>query len=240
MLQVATEAEAARSQLERILGSPGFARNDRLSRFLRFVVERHLEGRDQELKESVIAVEVFGRSPDFNSKRDPIVRTEAARLRARLGEYYLNGGRGDPLVIDLPKGGYTPVLRQPEVRGDSAKRSGPVGFPIIVALVCAVVALGGAVIWRVRHQSSPIPIAVLPLENPGHDAEGDYFSDGLTSEIIRDLSIIDGLTVRSQTSSFALKDKPRNIRRPGRSFTPITYWKALFFARHSSYGSTSS
>jgi len=45
---------------------PGFARKERLSRFLRFVVDRRLESRDHELKESVIAVEVFGRSPDFN------------------------------------------------------------------------------------------------------------------------------------------------------------------------------
>lgn len=58
-----TEAAAVRRQLEEVLKSPGFARNDRLSRFLRFVVERHLEGRSQELKESVIGIEVFGREP---------------------------------------------------------------------------------------------------------------------------------------------------------------------------------
>src|SRR5215831_9199520 len=63
MLLVESDAQAARQQLERVLRSPGFARNERLSRFLRFVVERHLEGRDHELKESVIAVEVFGRRP---------------------------------------------------------------------------------------------------------------------------------------------------------------------------------
>ena len=51
-----SEARAVRRQLERVLESPGFARNERLSRFLRFVVEGHLEGKDLELKESVIAV----------------------------------------------------------------------------------------------------------------------------------------------------------------------------------------
>jgi len=111
MPTVEQEGDRARSQLKRILESPGFARNERLSRFLGFVVEQHLEGRTDELKESVIAVEVFGRSPDFNAKRDPIVRTEAARLRARLGEYYLNGGRADPVIIEIPKGGYAPVIR---------------------------------------------------------------------------------------------------------------------------------
>src|SRR5713101_11506 len=85
--------ETARSQLERILESPGFARNERLSRFLRFVVERRLEGKDDELKESLIAIEVFGRRPDYDPKRDPVVRAEASRLRARLGEYYLGQGK---------------------------------------------------------------------------------------------------------------------------------------------------
>src|SRR5579859_7771830 len=105
-------ADAVRRQLQRVLASSGFVRNERLVRFLRFAVERRLENRESELKESVIAVEVFGRKPDFDSKRDPIVRTEAVRLRARLTEYYLNGGGTDPLIIEMPKGGYAPVFRE--------------------------------------------------------------------------------------------------------------------------------
>ena len=65
-----SELQTARRELERVLASAGFARNDRLARFLRFVVEKHLEDGDHEVKESVLAVEV-GRSPDHNSKRDP-------------------------------------------------------------------------------------------------------------------------------------------------------------------------
>jgi tetratricopeptide (TPR) repeat protein len=110
----ALEPTAVRRELKRILASPGFAHNQRMSRFLRFVVDQHLAGRTDELKESVIAVEVFGRSPGFNPKRDPIVRTEAARLRARLSEYYWEHVQADSLIIELPKGGYAPIFRQPE------------------------------------------------------------------------------------------------------------------------------
>src|SRR5690348_1536417 len=106
------EAPAIRRQLERVLESPGFSRNERLSRFLRFVVEGHLESKDHELKESVIAVEVFGRSPDFDSRLDPVVRTEAVRLRARLNAYYTKEGSADSLVIDLPRGAYVPRFRE--------------------------------------------------------------------------------------------------------------------------------
>jgi TolB-like protein/Flp pilus assembly protein TadD len=55
----------------------------------------------------------------------------------------------------------------------------------------------------------------MPLTNLSQDPANDYFADGLTDEIIRNLSIIDGLAVRSQTSSFAFKGKPRNVREAG-------------------------
>ena len=44
-----------------MLSSASFARSERVSKLLRYLVERHIEGRDDELKESVIGVEVFGR-----------------------------------------------------------------------------------------------------------------------------------------------------------------------------------
>src|SRR5215813_3230791 len=220
MLPIDSEAQAAQRQLDKLLASPGFVRNERMSRFLRFVVERHLEGRDQELKESLIAIEVFGRLPGYDSKQDPIVRTEASRLRARLSEYYLAQGKDDPVVIELPKGGYIPVVRSAERTDkppapEGSKRSTwwvSVGAALALLLV-AVAAIGW---WRFRPQNAPIPIAVLPLLNLNQDPAYDYFADGLTGELIRDLSIIDGLTVRSETSSFAFKGKPQKARDAGK------------------------
>src|SRR5437763_10453953 len=110
MATVDFEAQAVRRQLERALASASFIRSERLSRFLRFVVERHLEGKDNELKETVIAVEVFGRKADYDPKLDSIVRTEAGRLRARLAEYYAGDGGSDPMVLELPQGSFIPVF----------------------------------------------------------------------------------------------------------------------------------
>src|SRR5262245_49811822 len=221
MLTEEAENKAARRQLERVLASPGFARNERLSRFLRFVVEGHREGKDRELKESLLAIEVFGRPPGYDPKQDPIVRTEASRLRARLSEYYQGDGKDDPLVIELPKGGYVPVIR-PSARTlettISQRRRWRLGTRawIYVGLagliVVAVIAIG----WSRFHPEAPIPIAVLPLINLNQDPANDYFADGLTSEIIRNLSIIDGLTVRSEASTFALKSKPLTAREAGK------------------------
>jgi serine/threonine-protein kinase len=208
--------QAVREQLERVLASPAFARNERLCRFLRFVFERHLEGRDQEIKESLIAVEVFGRKPDYNPKQYSIVRTEAGRLRARLAEYYAGEGNRDPVVIELPKGGYTPVFREAEERAPADHKKRQVASRLMAALVGLAVALAAVGWWRFQHQNRPIPIAVLPFSNLSQEPGNDYFADGLTDELIRNLSIIDGLAVRSQTSSFAFKGRPQKAREAGK------------------------
>ena len=52
-----SEVQDARRELERVLSSTGFSRNERIARFLRFIVEEHLEGRDSALKESVVSIE---------------------------------------------------------------------------------------------------------------------------------------------------------------------------------------
>jgi TolB-like protein len=83
----------------------------RLARFLRFTVEAVLEERGDELKERTIGVEVYGRRFDYEPRRDPIVRSEAHRLRSRLAAYYAREGSADPIVVKYPKGSYVPELR---------------------------------------------------------------------------------------------------------------------------------
>src|ERR1700686_1221977 len=106
------QAERVRGQLDRILASATFADAERASRFLRFVVERALEGRAAEIKEIGGAVEVLGRNPSFDPRSDPIVRTEAGRLRTRLNSYYEAEGKADEIQIGLPKGGYVPEFAE--------------------------------------------------------------------------------------------------------------------------------
>ncbi len=63
---------------------------------------------------------------------------------------------------------------------------------------------------------SEIPtIAVLPFENLSADPENEYFSDGLTEELINLLAQIDGLHVVSRTSVYEFKKKAQDIRRVG-------------------------
>ena len=79
--------EQIRAELDKILASPGFVNADRLSRFLRYVVEETLDGQTDKLKETLLGIEVFGRKPTY----DPACRcggadrsSEAAGPHSRL------------------------------------------------------------------------------------------------------------------------------------------------------------
>lgn len=216
--------QPALDALALVLSSSGFVRNERQSKFLSFLVQKQLEGRSHELKESVIGVEVFGRDPGYDPKVDGIVRTEAIRLRTRLDKYYATAGQADPLIIELPKGGYKPVFREreqaPNVEATETIKAPPpatgqswwIGGALAAAAVLALVA---GWVW-VTSEPSPATVAVLPLESLSPSSDRDYFADGLTDEVIRNLSLVDGLTVRSRASSFALKGQRLNATDAGK------------------------
>ena len=63
--------------------------------------------------------------------------------------------------------------------------------------------------------SSYKSIAVLPFANMSTDPENEYFSDGITEEIINALTTIKGLKVIARTSSFAFKNKNIDVRTIG-------------------------
>jgi hypothetical protein len=102
---------AVRSQLEKILSSDVFVHSPQLCRFLRFIVEQEIAGKGNELKEYTLGLQVFRKDESFDPRIDIVVRTEARRLRHKLGEYYQADGRRDPIEILLPKGSYRPTFQ---------------------------------------------------------------------------------------------------------------------------------
>jgi hypothetical protein len=77
-----------KDQLNRILSSNAFKNSNVLSGFLKFVTEETLGGREKEIKEYNIGIQVLCRNFDFNPQIDSIVRIHAGRLRRALKEYY--------------------------------------------------------------------------------------------------------------------------------------------------------
>jgi tetratricopeptide (TPR) repeat protein len=101
-------AERVRAALDEVLGWQGLSRSPQLADLLRYVVERTLAGDSGGIKAYSIAVDVLGRSAEFDPQNDPIVRVQARRLRSLLEQYYGAGlGRSD-VEIRLPLGRYVP------------------------------------------------------------------------------------------------------------------------------------
>jgi hypothetical protein len=106
-------------ELQRVLQSKIFFECETLRQILKFIVERSVAERADEIKEYTIATEVLGRSSDFSSKADNIVRVQAARLRKKLAEYYNGEGAENPLQIFIARGHYIKAKESPllPVRG---------------------------------------------------------------------------------------------------------------------------
>jgi TolB-like protein/Tfp pilus assembly protein PilF len=98
-----------------------------------------------------------------------------------------------------------------------ASRPGPTRRPgLALALVAAVVlaTAGGVLLYQRRAQSSSSEIrsiAVLPLKNLSSDPEQEYFSEGLTDELITRLASLRGLRVISRTSVMQYKDSTKPL-----------------------------
>jgi adenylate cyclase len=214
------------AQLARILASREFAGSPQLAQFLRFVVEETLAGRQKEVKAYTIGLKVFHRPPSFDPQSDTIVRVEGSRLRRKLDHYYLTEGREDGVRIDLPPGGYVPRITV-AAEADSAlsQTASPVQDPLStrrrwwrllagVAVVLLVAGLGMWSFWPLAPQRDSdlamvaggrpseagrriTTIAVSPFRNLSGDPSQDYFSFGLTEEIISRLTRFRDIRVAS-------------------------------------------
>jgi hypothetical protein len=104
--------DSRRALVSRVIGSSVFAKSERLSSFLSCVCDLTLSGRANEINEQKIGTMLFGRSSDYDSSIDGIVRTQASRLRQRLDLYFSGEGANEPIRIELPRGSYVPLFKR--------------------------------------------------------------------------------------------------------------------------------
>ena len=200
---------------------PIFAGSHRSQRFLKYVVEKSFDPGSDALKEYTIAVDVFERDASYDSSIDATVRVEAGRLRSRLHEYYAEDGKDDPLIIDVPKGGYRATVTKRPVAarlwtdgassGHSIRRAGgPArGEPEAKHMDCGGMHrvsdrpdCGWVALRQQRHAATPAPIAmaILPFANQTGVAANGYLSEGMTQNLIRQCSEIPPLKVMSRAA----------------------------------------
>jgi adenylate cyclase len=175
-------------QLERILASQDFRASDKLSAFLRFVVEETLAGRSDRIKGYTVATEVFGRPADFDPAADPVVRIQAGRLRRRLDTYYHTIGADDSLVVEIPKGRYAAAF--------SSRDSTAVAAPGAIA--------------QTPNSARPT-IAVLPFVRIGSSNEAERLADGISEELTVGFTRFMSLAVIARQSTLVYRETTVSI-----------------------------
>jgi hypothetical protein len=108
--------EERRNLIERVAASEQFSRSARLRDFLLYVGRQSLKEGRLEIHEQEIGSKVFGRPDSYDRSADNIVRVNATELRKRIDSYFTLDGAKEPLIFEIPRGGYKPVFRrrQPE------------------------------------------------------------------------------------------------------------------------------
>ncbi len=106
--QTREDRDAILRELQAILASPHFCNSKRYPALLQYVVENTLAGKSELLKERTLGVEVFDRSPSYDTNADTVVRYTAGEVRKRLSLYYHELEEKPVIQISLPAGSYIP------------------------------------------------------------------------------------------------------------------------------------
>lgn len=106
------ERPQAEHQVERILQSKVFRASEVLRHLFSYLAGQSLSGTAGNLKEYTIGLDALGKPSSFDPRQESVVRMHAARLRQKLAEYYRTEGKEDPVIVDLPKGGFKLTFEQ--------------------------------------------------------------------------------------------------------------------------------
>ena len=106
--------------VQRIVSSPPFHKSGRLRDLFLYITEQTIRGFAHELTEQHIGEAVFHKAMGYSPLEDSSVRVHARQLRLKLHEYFDGVGREEALVVEIPKGAYTPIFRPAKVQLASA------------------------------------------------------------------------------------------------------------------------
>lgn len=126
------DVAALRQHLHEIIEGKSFKGSHRSGQFLAYVVEKAIAGHFDSLKERVIGVELFGRSPSYDTGEDAIVRVTASDVRKRLLQHYGENGTSSKFRLSLPSGSYIPEITRVHSNGAEHLADDQPGAPLAV------------------------------------------------------------------------------------------------------------
>lgn len=179
-MQSEAPSGAVRAELARVLSSSVLALSPRRAELLKFLVEQTLDGHGGDLKESVIAAEIYGNS-DYDSKHHASVRSEIRRLRLSLLEHYANRDAPSPIRIEIQRGSYRPRFIVEELTVAAVFPASAVFPPerrskwrilAVAAMGVVLVAVAWAALGRIHLQTlAPIKLESVLVRKGSHFLE---------------------------------------------------------------------
>jgi hypothetical protein len=167
------ELEVNQTQVQRIIQSKAFRTSEVHRNLLHYLAEKSLSGTADSLKEYTVGLDVFAKPASYDPRQESVVRMHVARLRQKLAEYYRTEGVDDPVIVDVPKGGFRVTFETREIVapptpaiGAEAAQEEPnhrkeiiLGASLVLALMCAAVL--SVALWREKTARVAHPVSDL-------------------------------------------------------------------------------
>src|SRR5579863_5079583 len=106
---------ANQAQVQRIIQSKAFRTSELHRNLLQYLSDKSLSGAADGLKEYTVGLDVFAKPASYDPRQESVVRMHVARLRQKLGEYYRTEGVDDPVIVEVPKGGFRVTFETREI-----------------------------------------------------------------------------------------------------------------------------
>jgi hypothetical protein len=160
------EVESLQTQIQRILQSKAFRTSEVQRNLLAYLADKSISGSADSLKEYTIGLDVFGKPASYDPRQESAVRMHVGRLRQKLAEYYRLEGTEDPVVVDLPKGGFKVIFEaraeprpvevpqiEPPVFVTSPYYRREIALALALFVAAAFAIYFGMRLWRVERTS---------------------------------------------------------------------------------------
>ncbi|MBD0399941.1 hypothetical protein [Flammeovirga sp. EKP202] len=172
-------------QLKKIINSAEFINKPKMKKLLEYIVSEYLEDRGDQLKGYNIGIDVFDQGDNFDPDQNALVRINVGRLRRLLKLYYLEDGKNDPIIIEIPKGNYSPLISASEQISNEEKK---VDNPSVSSTD--------------TPREVKACVTVLPFKNLSNNKDLEYFCFGFSQDLSIQLSKYDDIKIIGSTLTF--------------------------------------
>jgi hypothetical protein len=167
------ELEANQTQVQRIIQSKAFRTSEVHRNLLQYLAEKSLSGTADALKEYTVGLDVFAKPVSYDPRQESVVRMHVGRLRQKLAEYYRTEGAGDPIFVDVPKGGFKVTFETRAIQPEPVPTvviEAPVGgsrrvtmiLGALLAIAAGFALIFGIALWRPKPGAASVAAASAP------------------------------------------------------------------------------